>query len=407
MTFGLRRLGIIFVVAVALSCAGCGADQSSDTRLAGWVSSPFESDAMQQIVTRFNEERVPGSLTYQPIQANYIEKIQLMLGTGTAPDVFMLESFWAPTLIEYETLLPLDDLIAADERFDLEDFEPSLLEAFQHDGQTFGIPKDFSTIALFYNPEMFAAVGIARPPESWSELLDAAERLSQDIDGDGITDVYGFGAVDSIEFVLPFIWQNGGELLTADGGIDYQNQKAKEAIQFLKTMRDDSIAAVPTDLGASWNMEAFGRGRIAMTISGLWAVNFLETTFPDMPYEIVPIPSGVRQQSIAYVVGYVIPRNTRDPAKAWEVLRYLTSKQGQQEWASLDLGLPPRKSVVAATGLVDDPQRAVFIDAASYARTWQLGPNQRLMDELQTAIQAIFLTDAPIEDALKRADERL
>ena len=103
----------------------------------------------------------------------------------------------------------------------------------------------------------------------------------------------------------------------------------------------------------------------------------------------------------------MIPANTRYPEDAWQLLRYLTSKEGQREWAELDLGLPPRRSVVDDTELMNDPQRAVFIETAEYARTWQLGPNQRLMDELQTAMQAIFLTNAPIEDALKRADERL
>ncbi len=400
-----RHFPLIFLVVCLLSA--CGETEHSGMRLAGWISSPFESDAMYSIIDRYNTQSTSVGVAYQPIQANYIEKIQLMLGTDTAPDVFMLESFWAPTLINYDTLLPLDDFIASDPEFDIDDFEPALLEAFRKDGKIYGLPKDYSTIALFYNPDMFDTAGVSSAPANWEELADLAGRLTKDLDGDGVTDVFGFGAVDSIEFVLPFIWQNGGEIVSEDSGVDFDNERAIAAIRFLKQLRDEGIAAVPTDVGASWNMEAFGRGRIAMTISGLWAVNFMDTTFAATPYEIAEIPVGARRESIAFVVGYVIPANTRNPSESWRLLRYLTSKEGQQEWAALKLGLPPRRSVVETAGLMDDPRQATFIEASRYARTWQLGPNQRLMDELQTAMQAIFLTNEPIGNALIRANDRL
>ena len=407
MKAGNAKQAWLVTLLCAATLGACGKSTDNEIRLAGWVSSPFESDAMHSVVDQYNANNDGVPIAYQPIQANYIEKIQLMLGTGTAPDVFMLESFWAPTLINYDTLMPLDDLIAADPEFDLADFEPTLLDAFRHDGKLYGLPKDYSTIALFYNPEFLAEAGIDRPPTNWRQLADYAAELSQDMDGDGNTDIFGFGTVDSVEYVLPFIWQNGGELITGDGGIDIDNAAAIEAIEYLKKLRDDGVAAVPTDVGASWNMEAFGRKRLAMTISGLWAVNFLETTFPDTPYRVVPVPMGQRREAIAYVVGYVIPRAANDKEQAWQLLRHLTSKPGQNEWAKLGLGLPPRRSVVDNFGLHDDPIRSVFIDTAAYSRTWQLGPNQRVMDELQTAMQAIFLVDSPIDEALRRANDRL
>ena len=362
---------------------------------------------MQEIVSRFQSEYPEANLAYHPIQANYIEKIQLMLGTDTAPDVFMLEAFWAPSLIEYDTLLPLDDLAASDPGFDVADFEPALLDAFRKDGKLFGIPKDYSTVAFFYNPDMLEEAGLTRPPANWQELQDYARRLTIDTDQDGTIDQYGLAVSESLEAILPFIWQNGGELVDREGRLNVNDQKAIEAISFLYRLRKDGIAAVPTDLGASWNMEAFGRERVAMAISGLWAVNFLDTTFADTPYKVAALPAGNSATSIAYVVGYVIPRQADDPEQAWKLLRYLTRKQGQAEWAELNLGLPPRRSVVASSGALDDPLKSVFVSAAANSRTWQLGSNQRLLDELQTAMQAVFLTDAPIEEALQRADDRL
>ena len=404
MTVGFR---IAVSAVLALIVAACAKPRDDGIVLSGWVSSPFESDAMEAIVDRYRSDYPESRLAYHPIQANYIEKIQLMLGTNTAPDVFMLEAFWAPSLIEYETLMPLDEFIASDATFDIDDFEPSLLEAFRSDGELYGIPKDYSTTALFYNPTMLEAAGLQGPPTTWEELEEYARRLTVTGDQEGAATQHGLAFSESLEAILPFVWQNGGQLVDRQGQIDLADQRAIEAIEFLYRLRQEGLAALPTDLGASWNMEAFGRGRVAMAMSGLWAVNFLDTTFAGTPYRVAPLPKGERGSSMAFVVGYVIPRGTERPEQAWELLRYLTSKEGQGSWSELNLGLSPRQSVIEQSGALEDSIKAVFINAAAESRTWQLGPNQRLLDELQTAMQSVFLTDTPIEEALRRADDRL
>ncbi len=403
----MRSRFLVTLTVVSVVLAGCGADEEQGIRLSGWVSSPFESDAMQEIVAEFSAANPETNLAYHPIQANYIEKIQLMLGTGTAPDVFMLDAFWAPSLIGYDTLMPLDEFIERDPEFDIGDFEPVLLDAFRRDGRLYGIPKDYSTVALFVNPEMFRKAGLTEPPRNLDELLDYARTLTIDVDGDGVVDQYGLGISESLEAILPFIWQNNGDLVDPDGRLRVDDQKAIDTVEMLRDLRKEGIAVVPTDVGASWNMEAFGRGRVAMAVSGLWAVSFLDTTFADTPYEVAPLKAGTTDSSIAYVVGYVIPKDSTSPDDAWQLLRYLTDKAGQARWAELDIGLPPRRSVVDSTGALQDPAKRVFIEAAANARTWQLGSDQRLLDELQTAMQAVFLVDEPIDAALGRADERL
>ena len=397
----------LLLISAAALVAACGAKPDAGVRLSGWVSSPFESDAMQEVVAGFNTLNPDGEVAYHPIQANYIEKIQLMLGTGTAPDVFMLDAFWAPSLIDYDTLLPLDDYIAADAEFEISDFEPVLLDAFRRNGKLYGIPKDYSTVALFYNPDLFAAAGLSTPPGSLAELIDYARRLTKDTDGDGSIDQYGLGISESLEAILPFIWQNAGDLVDREGRLDIGDETAIRTIGLLRDLRTEGIATIPTDVGASWNMEAFGRKRVAMAVSGLWAVSFLDTTFADTPYEVAHLKAGDTESSIAYVVGYVIPKDTPRPDDAWTLLRYLTDRAGQSAWAEHDLGLPPRRSIVDQAGLLNDPIKRVFIESAEHARTWQLGSNQRLLDELQTAMQAVFLVNEPIDEALGRAEERL
>lgn len=387
--------------------AGCWRYETGDVRMTGWVSSPTEDLLVRALVDSFSIRYPDISVSYNPIQANYPEKLQLMLGTNTAPDVFMLESYWAPSLINFDVLMPLDDFIARDPDFDLDDFEPALLDAFRHDGKLYGIPKDYSTLLLFYNPQMFAEAGLPGPPRTWDDLARYARLLTRDTDGDGVIDQYGFGMAEQLEYILPFIWQNGGGLFDEEGKLTLKDDALVEALRFLQGLKREGVAALPTDVGASWNMDGFGRRKFAMTTSGLWAINLMEETFAGVPYAVAPLPVGRQQSSIAFVVGYVMPKNALYPDDGWTLLRFLTSKTGQLIWARSGVGLPPRNSIVEATGAREDPVKALFIETASYARPWQLGPNQRVLDEAQTALQAIFMIDTPIEEALERMSKRL
>ncbi len=401
--------------ALLLACAlftatlgtGCGGYEYEGVRMTGWVSSPFEDQLVRALVDSFQVRNPDLQVTYNPLQANYIEKMQLMLGTQTAPDVFMLEAFWAPALAEFEVLLPLDSLIAADPDFNLNDFEPSLLDAFRFNGQLYGLPKDYSTLVLYYNPEMLAAAGLDGPPTTWDELADYAERLTVDRDGDGTIDQFGFGLSESLDYLLPFVWQNGGDFFKPDGSPAFDEPEFVEALTYLQAMKRNGTAVLPTDLGAAWHMDAYGRSRVAMTTSGLWAYNTLRETYPDVAFDVAPLPVGKTQASISFVVGYTIPRAVRDPEAAWRLLRFLTSEEGQTAWANAEVGLPPRRSVVEALDLRADTLKNVFIESAAYARPWQLSADRRIADEMQTAIQAIFITDAPVEPTLQRLRERL
>jgi ABC-type glycerol-3-phosphate transport system substrate-binding protein len=69
-----------------------------------------------------------------------------------------------------------------------DDFYPSLREAFTYDGTFYCPPKDFSTLALQYNIDMFDAAGLDHPDEDWTweDLEEAAAALTNADDG-----VYG------------------------------------------------------------------------------------------------------------------------------------------------------------------------------------------------------------------------
>ena len=57
---------------------------------------------------------------------------------------------------------------------------PQTLEAYKTPDGYYGLPRDFQTIVLFYNKDMFDAAGVAYPTADWTydDLRNAAKKLT-------------------------------------------------------------------------------------------------------------------------------------------------------------------------------------------------------------------------------------
>jgi multiple sugar transport system substrate-binding protein len=179
-------------------------------RLLGWASSPEEDRLLNEVLADFMQQYPSIQVRFEPVP-EYATKLQTDLAAGSAADVFYVDSLLAPDLMKRGLLLELDPYIQQD-KVDTADFYPNLLRAFQWQGKTYGLPKDWSSLALVWNADLARADGIDTPPATWDELKAAARRLTD-------TSKQEFGAVTPPE--LPrfgaFVYQAGGRLLSEDG----------------------------------------------------------------------------------------------------------------------------------------------------------------------------------------------
>jgi len=100
---------------------------------------------------------------------------------------------------------------------------------------------------LIYNKQLLEANGIPdiselqqRKEWTWDKFLEITERLTTDRDGDGLTDIWGFG-FDSETFLLSnFLHSNNAYIVDdtrADKAIvDLTNPKVEETLKFLNTI---------------------------------------------------------------------------------------------------------------------------------------------------------------------------
>ena len=334
------------------------------------------------------------------------EKLLAMISGGVAPDVAYSAYQSMPYFAKRKAILPLDDFIANDRDFTMEMFFPAAVKAVRYNGKFYSVPDAGSPVAMFYNKNLFDQYNKAHPGQhldypsekwTWKEFRHTAKALTADRDGDGRTDVFGtVGQFWSNRF-SPYVWQNGGEVISADKRrCMMDSPEAIAAMQWLYDIMwvDKSALTWYTEIaGASQQtMETlFREQHVAMMMSTRYSQEELlgKTSFQ---WDIAPLPRGPVRRATVYVGGqWMISSQTRHPEKAWRLAKFLVSdlssemsmRAGRAMAANRAVterllkhpGIPPENDHIWVQIMADArPKDFQFIEMGSYLR--------KAMDEL-------------------------
>ncbi len=375
-----------------------GSLEGVSLKLWGWSSSDAENQALSDLVASFNDE-TGAAAEFQP-QPEYDATLQAALAGGVPPDVFYVDSFKLPDLASEGVLASIPDG-AVDGPSDI---FPSLREAFTYEGTWYCPPKDFSTLALVYDPAALESAGVD-VPTTWDELAAAAEALTTGTAAEAAAGTATVGLTIGVEYPRwgVFLFQNG-VALTDDAvtEVTLDNDQAREALQFIADIYQNGHAVKPQTVDAGWAGEAFGQGKAAMTIEGNWIVGYLEDVFPDREYAVAELPVGpVGPGTFAFTVCYGVPVDAPNPDASWALVNYLTNPEGALAWTSAFNVMPARQSV-ADDWLAPRPHLAAFMEGSQYARRWGFKPGANdLVGVFNEMAEALIVGDVTVDEMIE------
>jgi multiple sugar transport system substrate-binding protein len=396
-----KFLGLVMAIAIAIiSCHSLPLPSTSPVtiKLSGWGGSPIEQKLLKQVIQDFEAQHPAIKVKYEVISDQYMDVIKTRLVGEAAPDVFYLDALEAPFLMSQNVLEPLDAYITPE--FDLGDFEETLLNSFKQQNHIYGLPKDYSTLALFYNKTAFTAAGLSSPPTTWNELRSYSQKLT------GKLNKYGFGMIPELARQAYKIKAFGGRIVNQNGYAAFASEAGLQGLQLVVDQyQKDRTAAQKSDVGTNSGSEMFGQGKVAMVIEGNWAIPYLEETFPGLDFATAEVPSiNGKKGTMVFTVAYVMNKQAKHKAAAWELISYLTGKAGMEKWTGTGFALPTRKSVAQKLGYEKDKLRSPLVAGVNYATPWQVGKYPgAIVNNFDNQFISALLGEQPLKQAMLNA----
>ena len=376
-----RRLSIIAsVLAITMiGFGGAGRAEEPVTTVTFWDFTEHAAGLTEELVAQFNEtigKEKGVQIEFSNPGRNYEQAFNSALESGNPPDIFlgMGGRLDMPTLVEGQHVLALEDIPGGKEF--LAQYAPQDLfipGTHTYRGKTYSVPSYFFTIKLIYNKELFVKAGIvdadgkAKPPVTWAEAREDAQKITQLQPGETFGFVFPMkGAQTGTAFIYFWLWKFIRPFIPSIGHDYFDHQQGKyhfsdfrPALEFLLSLKQDG-SVVPNELTMSDDAARiqFGQaGNVGMYIGASWDTGVLGHTYPaTIDWGVAELPvfdpaKAFKNVAVAREGAYISAQAAqKDLANVFEVYKYLHSDAWQirmYEEATFIPSMPRMKALAA------------------------------------------------------------
>ena len=419
--FRFRKLAALLAL-VALVAAGCG---SKSTGSSGQVTikiwKTFEdSDNLQALFDAYQQKHPNVQIVYTKKNVdNYEANLVDALASGSGPDIFSIHNDWLPRYLD--KIAP-----APDKTFLFKDYKDAFIDTvvqdFTKDNKVYGTAMAVDSLGLYYNKDIIGSAGIAVPPKTWDELSAQVQRLKKS-DGKGYFTRSGVAMGTSsnvnraVDILYLLMLQKRAVPFNADGTEPMFNQDlsvngnrinpGQAALDFYTSF------ANPVSLNYNWNarsdysIDAFANGRAAYLYSYSYTRQSLLQKNPNLNFDVAPVPQPDLDNPAVNFSNYwgeVVSKQSKNQAVAWDLLKFLTSKDSLDKYYAKNKQPSSRKDLIQVQ--INDPEIGVFAHANLTAKSFYKPSQTKIDDIFAKAIDNVILNGVSINDALNQAEQQ-
>lgn len=412
------RCWFIFIILVVAMSACMGQEVPSTAVSFMVFGDPAERQAYVDLVHSFHEQHpeIEVRLRHIPSPSEYRTRLAIDFAAGSPPDVSLMNYRRFAPFAANELLQPLGPFLDESNLIAAGDFFEVTIDSFMWRGQLMCIPQNISSLAVYYNADLFEEAGVPFPADDWTweTFVETARALTRDVNGDGTTDQYGLGVEPSLFRLAPFVWQNEAPLVD-----DEQNPRrltltrppSLDALQWFVDLRQvHGVVPDRVEEAAQDSESRFIAGTTAMYLNsrrGTPTYREIDT----FTWDVAPLPRGKAAAGILHSDAYCMSAVTEDKGAAWTFIEYANSVEGQTHIAGSGRTVPSLRAVAESPAFLDPdqpPSRAqVWLDTAPLLKrvpvisTWE-----EIESTASQEIERAFYGDISAREAASLAFQR-
>jgi sn-glycerol 3-phosphate transport system substrate-binding protein len=356
MTAGLTRRAVLLAALLATGPA-VAQNAAAPTTITFYsynlASAGIGAAATRELLDAFMAENPAIKVEGVAVPSDQMtSRVQADIVAGRVPDVAQLVFSDLDFIVRNLGVKALRDIVPPEEwEKHTAGMVPAGLKLGEIDGKTYGLAFTFSTPVLFYNATVFRAAGLdpERPPRNWDEVKQAALAIKATTGKLGIyPSVYS-----GFDWLLQsLVLSNGGRVLSADRKRLMFGEA--EAVAAIATMRDLVASGAQPNLNDADATDAMAGGNLGMLLTtSVYQRLLLNASKDKWELRAASMPGFGDRPTAPVNSGSALFILAGDGAKqraAWQLMKFLTSKQGYTIITSKIGYLPLRLDIV------DDPR---------------------------------------------------
>jgi multiple sugar transport system substrate-binding protein len=266
------------------------------------------------------------------------------------------------------------------------DYVTTVLADISNGNSIYGLPLAIDTMALYYNRDILDKAGIAEPPKTWAEFIEAVKKTTiYNSKGEVVQSGVALGTATNIPYafdILSFLIMQNGVTPARDNSVLFANGfGARTATNHpvLEALRFYTDFARPTKDVYSWNdtmgnaYDAFVSGKTAFYFGYAFESKRIKARAPQMHIDVVSLlqlnPSAMGNSANYWIETVVGDSTNKD--EAWDFIRFMTTLENVEKYTTVTGQVSPYRSQISKQ--LEDINIAPFAEQALVASNWYQG----------------------------------
>jgi len=343
----------------------------------------------------------------------YSDKVNASVLSGDLPDVLTVDG---PNISAYAAngiIQPLAEMTEEEKSAYLE----SIIGQGTYNEKLYALGAMESSVGLYYNKKILREAGIEVPsaenPWTFTEFLDILEQLKPYTDklgGYPLDMTFPVGEA-SIYYYAPFIWSNGGDLVSEDGltvSGYFNSETNASAMMYFKELADNKyMSSVPIE-------KLFESGRAAFKFDGAWEVGTIYTSYPDIELGVAPYIVGDNWNGERYTPtgswAFAASSNSENIEGATELVKWMSGTESGLDLFEATKSMPSTYAAYEQidTFSTDENYKALYEQLRDYGHPRPKTPAYpQVSTSFQQALENIALNGKDAKEILDKSTERI